>query len=585
MSLSHRKIKSVAKESLAKNSVLDARILTTMKSISDIVGATLGPGGCPVLIERQEYNMPNMITKDGVTVFSNLGYNNPIEHSVMEAARDAAIRTATEAGDGTTTATVLAEAFVRYTHQYVKNHPTHSPQRIVRNLEKIFKTVIEPKIKDMSITPTRELLKAVAKCSANGDVDLADAVMRCFDLAGDEGNITILEKSGPSEYLVEAIKGYPVSNGYEDSCRRFFPVFINDKSNNRVYLENVLFVLYYGKLTEIQSIFNITDAITTTWQNDRTTPYNIVICATEFSESVLASLASNWADKNSINVYPLLIPQSPTLNGTMEIMQDLQAITGSVIYDSVTNPIEKGDYSGLGKPLTYFEANRFRSNLVGCADEVLLETRVAEVKQTLKTNVSELEKRLIDERIGKLTGGIAKLTVVGASSGEIREKKDRADDAACGIRGSRKNGCLPGGGWALVKLIKSLQGTNDAVIEEVLIPALKEPIKRLMSNVGLNEAETNERFEHLYHNNDSSNQDSEVWDGSTDKFVSAVEAGIVDSVPAVLEALRNSISIATLLGTLGGIVVFKRDDGLERQEASETYEFMRQAGMPPVDGG
>lgn len=583
MSLSHKKIKSVSKDMVAKGPSLDTKILSTMKSISNIVGATLGPGGCPVLIERQEYNLPSMITKDGVTVFRSLGFPGAIEHSVMEAARDAAVRTASEAGDGTTTATILAEAFVRYTHQYIKNHPTESPQRVVRQLEKIFKDTIEPFIKSKAIIPNKDLLFAVAKCSANGDTDLAKAVMDCFELAGDEGNITILEKSGPSAYLVESIKGYPVTNGYEDSCRRFFPIFINDKSNNRVYMEKTLVILYYGKLTEIQTIFHLTDAITNAWEGDRALPYNVVIVATEFSDSVLASLASNWVDKNSINVYPLLLPQTPTLNGVMEILQDLQAITGSVIFDPATNPIERGEYKNLGEPLPYFEANRFRSNLVGCSEEELLAVRVAEVKATLNTNISELEKRLINERIGKLTGGISKLTVVGASSGEIREKKDRADDAACGIRGARQFGCLPGGGWMLAKLIRHLETAENPVITEVLAPALAEPIKRLMSNVGLNEEEANERFKYLC-SACSNPENTEIWDGFTDKFVNPSEAGVMDSVPAVLEAVRNSISIATLLGTLGGIVVFSRDDELERQEATDTYEFMRQGGLAPMPG-
>lgn len=590
MSTSYQKIKSVAKDIFPKSEKLEAKILKTMKTISDVVGRTLGPGGNPVLIERQEFGMPNLVTKDGVTVFRSLGFQDPVAHAIMETARDASVRTATEAGDGTTTATVLSEAIVRYVSQYCNRNPKVSPQKIVRTIAKLFKDFMEPLVKELSIkNPDDVLLKAVATCSANGDTELADAIMECFDLVGDDGNVTILEKNGPSGYLVEPLKGYPITGiGYEDCCKRFFSVFINDKANNRVFMEKPIFVLYYGQINEIQTLLPILMELGDRWNQEKTAAHNVVVVASGgFSETVLGQLSVNWTAESALNVFPMLIPKSPMNNGDMHFLEDLQAITASPIYNPLSRPIEQARPEELGPPLEYFEAHRYRSNVVGIADEGLQLARVEEIKQQLLNPEGELETRILQERLGKITGGIAKLTIVGSSNGEIREKRDRADDAACAIRGARKHGCLPGAGWTLAKLSQISpegldQGTMD-ILTSVLTPALLEPIKRLMSNAGLNEDEIACRLLEIYSQGDF--KDYSVWNGITDHRVDAIDAGIVDSTPAVLEALRNSISIATLLGTLGGVVVFKRDIELERQEARDTMEYLKETENPTPGTG
>ncbi len=580
----HRKVKSVAKTVIPKGPLLEKRILETMRIISEVVGSTLGPGGGPVLIERQEYGLANVVTKDGVTAFKALGFSGEVEHAIMETARDASVRTASEAGDGTTTATILAEAFVRYTFQYLKENPKVSSQRVVRYIERVFRQSIEPYINSIAIKPadlTDVMVRAVAKCSANGDDELADAIMECFDQAGDDGNITIIEKSGPSGYGVEVLKGYPVGIGFEDCVRRFFPLFVNDQTNNRVYMEKPRFVLYFGTITEIQTLYPIMEDIGKQWEADKTISPNVVVIACGFSESVLGHLSSNWSNPDTLNIYPLTIPKSPINNGELHFLQDLQGVTASLIYDPITRPIEKGKWEEIGQPLEYFESHRYRSNVVGQADEGLLMARVEELQLQLTNPEGELEKRLIEERIGKLTGGIAKLTVSGASNGEVKEKRDRAEDAACAVRGARKHGCMPGAGWALLKINDMLAGLNSLnefeydVVDQVIIPALTEPVIRLMKNAGLNHEEIVVRIKQA---SEFAFCSDVIWDGVEDKFADAVKTGIMDSTPAVLEAIRNSTSIATLLGTLGGVIVFKRDVELERSEASDTYGFLKDAG-------
>lgn len=583
--MEYGKVKSVSKQVVTKGKALDAAILDTMKTVSAVVGATLGPGGQPVLIERFEHGLPAMVTKDGVTVFRSLGFDDSTRHCIMECARDAAVRTASEAGDGTTTATVLAEAIVRLTHRYCKDNPRTSPQRVVRHLERMFREHIEPGVKAMAIKPAiddatgRFYLHSVAKVSANGDADLADAVMKCFDMVGDDGNVTIAESNGPSHYEVERIEGYPVAMGYEESCAKFYPKFINDPGTQRCVMEKPVFVVYHGRITEIQTVVLLMEQIAQAWQNQNF-PHNVVLVATGFSESVLGSLSVNFAEPASINVFPLLVPQSPMPNGQLHFLEDVCAITDAELFDPLNRPLDQATLEDLGLGCRVFEATRFRSSIIGHANDDTLLVRIDELQVQAQNPESELDRMLLQERIAKLSGGIAKLKVIGASNGELKEKRDRAEDAVCAVRGTIKHGCVPGGGWVLMKLCNLLP--RDPITDSVLRPALMEPVYRILTNCGIVDDEEWKSVLAPILIGIASNK-TVVYDALEGRHVDAFTGGILDSTPAVLEAIRNSISIASLLGTLGGAVVFKRDLELERSEAQVTQQFLRDANTNPAD--
>lgn len=630
----YKKTKSASKVVRPRSQELEKTILNTMSLVSDIVGGTLGPGGHPVLIERSEEGLPSSITKDGVTVFRSLGFTNAEAHCIMEAARDCAVRTASEAGDGTTTATILAEALTRYTIQFCRKNPHVSPQVVIREIQSVLKKCIEPAISEISIktdlesSEGRRLLRSVAIISANGDEDLADAVIKCFDITGDDGNVTIVESSGPPSNDAERIEGFPVPMGYEESCTKFYPSFINDVANQKIFLEKPCFIIYFGRLTEIQSVAMLLERLGSAWQANVIETHNVVIVATGFSESVLASLAVNFASPQTINVFPLLVPQSPLQNGQRHFLEDLSAVTGGTVFDPLTSPMDRAEFGQLGNlrhdeendrwlpgGIQSFECGRFRSTILGYCneDEVLL--RADEVRAMVANAESELDRSLLQERLAKLTGGIAKLRVIGASNGELRERRDRAEDAVCAVRGALKHGCLFGGGWGLMYCRSKLPDTD--VCNEILRPALLEPVRRLLSNSGITEQSVIRRPSTLLQkilsqgptpiqanntinsilsrlNASASNPNleinsgllssgAEVFDAANQVFVNAVEAGIFDSVPAVIEAIRNSISIATLLGTLGGVVVFPRDEEFERQDARDAQDYLRNANYNPAD--
>lgn len=581
MSVSYHKVKSVPKVVTTESRGLNDKVLETMRTVAEVVGATLGPGGRPVLIERQEYGLPNIITKDGVTVFRSLGFDDATSHCIMEAARDASVRTANEAGDGTTTATILAYAIMQNIASACEDNPRLSPQKVTRDINKFFSDKIEPHLASLSKKVEldeegKKILHKVARLSANGDEELATKVMECFDLVGDAGNVTIIEESGHSAYEVERIDGYPVQNGYEDCCGRYYPQFINDQGAAQVRMEKPVFVLYYGKVTDIQSLMNILGKINDGWTEGKIS-HNIVIAATGFSDTVIGHMAVNFPVASTLNVYPLLVPMSQSSTGQLDFLEDLAAITGGKVLSNLGKTLDNATIADLGYLKDgLFEASRFRSNIIGRRDDILVLERVDVLSKRLKNAISQLDALILQERIGKVSGGIAKLKVIGSSTGEVKERRDRAEDAICAVRGALKSGYLPGGGWGLLNaflLVERSEGAMDDNIRYLLFDSLLEPIIKLFDNAGLTQDETDENISIML--DIVRRGERKVYDALQQKFVDADEAGILDSTPAVIEALRNSISIATVLGTLGGAVVFPRDKEFERREAKEAHDYLR----------
>jgi chaperonin GroEL len=583
----YSKPKAAPKLVISKSDRLSGKVLSTMKAVSDIVGSTLGPGGQPVLVERQQHGLGALVTKDGVTVFRSLAFDDSIAQEIMSTARDAAVRTVTEAGDGTTTATVLSEALVRKTNEYAKANPRVSPQRIVRRLQKVYQEAIEPTLRtlsrkaDFTTEEGEKFLFAVAKVSANGDKELAESVIECFNLVGDDGNVTITEQSGPSKYEVEKVEGYSIPIGLQDSVFRFAGEFINDQANQRCYLEKPVFVLYHGKVNEIQTVDSVLGMIGN-YYHESGFNHNVVLCAIGFSDTVMGWLATNFAHPQTINVLPLACPKTALPNCELAFLQDMAAVTGATVFNPITRPLAAATLSDFGGNVEHFESSRYRSNLVGHQSDIEIYSRVQELQSQKENAQSELETLNLAERIGKLTGGIAKLKVVGSSTGELKERRDRAEDAVCAVRGAVKHGCLPGGGWGLLKAALTLKEwyPDDEVILKVLCPALLEPIVRLFRNSGFMDDE----IEDIVSNMTQSITEGkfESYDILEDAFVDPYESGLLDSTPAVVESIKNAISVSSLLGTLGGVVVFARDREIDRRESESIRKFIEDSNVEEV---
>ena len=581
------KPKSAAKLMIPSGKNLTDVVIETLDYMSQMAGRTLGPGGKQVLIERQEMNMKPVMTKDGVTVIKSLGFESAARQLVLEAARDAAIRTANEAGDGTTTATVLSSAIVRMTTEIVKNNPKLSPQRIVREMQRIVPEIlkiVESHRIDVTGKNYNETLLKVATLSANGDLELAKKIVEGLGKVGDEGDMTIVEINGGGEsrYVLEKINGYTVERGYEESVRNLAQQFINDKSGTMVVQKSPVFILYDGVVSDYMQVFEALQKMHHGFEALKTPKEerNVVLVAHGFGESVLGDLSIGWTHPQVlVKVFPLVTPTRAIQNWQSNFLYDLQAYVGTPVFNPIDRPVIDLDAQELIKQsrATAFECSRFKSMIFAKQDMDAVSIRVDELKLQKEKPESEFELNDLNVRIGKLTSGIVRLNIHGPSAGETREKRDRADDAWMAVKGAVKYGAVPGGGYVLVRLAAFLQATADKIQKgprkfavEILGEALLEPVRLLYSNYGYNDEDIDLQISKMLANED------QTFDIPEEMWVPKMD--LLDSLPAVAEAIRNSVSISSLLGTLGGIVAFKRDSQTDKDEEQFVRNFEAATG-------
>jgi chaperonin GroEL len=573
--MAHRKAKDAPKVFETDRKKIRELVLHTMKRVSDAVGSTLGPGGLNGLIESDFPGIPNKNTKDGVTVFESLGAHNAYEHLIIEQARDAAKRTGAEAGDGTTTATILSYAIIQNLFGFCERNPKYSPQKAARRISKVANSVLVPYIQERSIKigeKNQHMLKMVAKISANGDEDMAKAVIKAFEEIGygDASHVTIREVSGEPHYSVERIDGFPIAIGYEDSIGKMHTAFINDQANQRCYLEKPLFLLYDGQLTDIMAIVPLLDHMTRLYVDQGKSEYkNLVIVAHNFSESVLTQFAFAFSNPTQLNIVPLITPRAQFQNAELHFLQDLAAFTGAKMF-GLKDQLGTVTMEDLGAGMEYVEIYRFRSTVVGDPNPTNVEVRAEDLKVMLKNSEGKAERVWLQERIGKITNGIAKLTIYGGSNGELKEAHDRCEDAVCAVRAAISHGALPGGTRVAIDLALKLGDLDESdPARAVLQPALMSLPMRLLDNAGYSSEETSAIISKLVENPDL------VYDVENEKFGKAEELGLFDATKAVSESLSNAVSIASVLGTMGCIIAHPRDGDFERAEAKADAEFIR----------
>lgn len=571
--MSVKKVKTPAKNFTSDIGRLEASIVRAIDRIDGIVGVSLGPGGKNVLIESDLPGIPSKNTRDGVTIFRSLGAEDAYEHLIIEQTRDVAIRTVNEAGDGTTTATIIASALIKNLFSFCSKNRKYSPQKVTRFIDKLLKNKLIPEIRKSSIKITNKnkgLLEKVATISANGDKEMAKSVIKAFEVVGygSSSHVTIQEFSGPSRYEVELVEGFPVGKGYEESIGKFHSAFINDQGHQRCSLEKPLFILFDGSITDMVQIHQTLGKIGEEWAGGDSDYKNVVVVAHKFGDQVLTNLAFNFNNPNTINVVPLATPINQIINSQLNFLMDLSAFTGAKIFD-MNNPVTDSEPEDFGQNMSKIEIYRFRTTIVGDPDDANIEVRADEIKNIIKQSESKIEKIILEERLGKLTNGIARLKIFGSSNGELKEKADRAEDAVCAVRAAISHGCLPGGGRVLVNLALGLQTDTNPIIQDIVIPSLFAPFYRLLENSGHNEAEIESILTKMIKN------PNQVYDVENYKFGDPKKLGIFDATLAVEQSLKNAVSISSVMGTLGGIVAYPRDGQLERQEFKEEMDFKR----------
>ncbi len=550
------KPKSAAKINIPNGPYLEQIISQTIELITKIVGSTLGPNGRPVLIERYDQGLGPVLTKDGVTVAKSLAFADGVKQTILESFREVAISTVNNAGDGTTTATVLANEIYKNLSKFLKKNNQVSPQQAVREIYSFLDSVCVPYIQKKAVKVNndnhKDLLLTVAKVSTNGDDELSRNVLAAFSMVGDEGHITIAEESGERGYEISKVNGLAIHKGWEESIGRFANSFINDEPNSSIVLEKPGFILVDGNVLDLNGFGRFFQIIEQEYLANKDIPVNYVIFAHQFNANVLAQLAK-IQEKSNIKIVPCLTPLDAIANSRLDFLKDVAAFSGGKIFNVISYPVGQGIPSDIGVGAVSFEMNRFKSVIHGAGKEETVIQRVHQLQVRRDSPAtSRFEKNILNERIGRLTGGIAKLTVRGPSESQVREAKDRAEDAICAIRGASKQGVLPGGGRILLDLSLLAAGSDSPVVKEVISPSLTKPLLVLLENCGLSGPEMAGVFQDLIEG------ENLVYNAMSRKFGNPFELQLLDSVPAVLEALRAAVGIASVLGTLGGVVAFAR---------------------------
>lgn len=548
--------KTKAKDIRLKGPALTQSVLTTLDTLSAIVGSTLGPGGNVVLLERP--GLPPLITKDGVTVAVNCAFADATAHVIGEAAKEAALRTNTEAGDGTTTAIVLAEAMTRRGLEYFAQNPTQSPQEVCRELDKTIDLLVGRLRAGARKVSSKEDLVKVAMVSANFDSSIAEAVVEAIDKVGNNGTI-ITEEGSSRQTTVELQEGFPVRKGL-NSLGAVQEVFINNPQDQECSLVNPLIMLFDGDLNDPISLGAfLGGCLEEMIQAKQVHP--ILVVAHKFSPQVLRMCAQNFMD-NRAQIVPLETVATAQPQSKHHFLHDLAAFVGADVLNGVKHDLESATIQSLGG-CGRVKIGRYQTVFLdpGEESEELVQQRIEDLKNGAAKAESEYDAEIMRERIGALLGGIATIYVGGSSDLEIKEKKHRIEDAICATRSAIDQGIIPGGGASLLTVSKDLAGNGPG---SILFLALREPFYRISKNAGESKDAAYSLLETIVIGAGEDKMPTQVLDVLHHELVEPYEAGIVDPVKVTISALTNAFSIAQMLFTLGGAIVLPRDLAEER---------------------
>lgn len=556
--------KSKAKRITVKKDEVRKIIHQTIDDMATIVGATLGPGGNPVLIERD--GLSPLITKDGVTVAKSLGVENAEANIIIDAAKEICLKTAKEAGDGTTTAIVLANAITKHGLSFLNNNPKYNPQRMSNELNELYSQIIVPYLKDSAnAVKGREELVNVAKISANGDQRIAEAAVDAVIAAGEDGHVLIEEAQG-DQLRVETMDGFIVTSGLRD-IGAVGRAFINDRANQQVKMDRGLIFLYDGTLNDLK----VPSAIQQTIENSDYYGLPIMVFAHGFADVVIEAFGKTT--KGGYTVVPVKTPMSGAANSRSSFLLDMSAYSGATVYDpaSVDKFYEEDGTTGFGA-FDNAKVGMYESVVSAIPDSDKIDARITELKHLMQTSPSDFDKMHIKAAIGKLTGGISTIWVGGGSELEAREKRDRVEDAVEAVKSAIAEGIVPGGCAIQLKLSSII--ANHPYRKDswnIMAAALREPFKLLLNNCGENPEDIWPELQNSF--NSSNSVPRRVFDANTHSIVDAMEAGIIEPAKVCRVTIGNALSVASLLITLGGIVVVPRDSNLENQLALSKQAF------------
>jgi chaperonin GroEL len=512
----------------------DARekLLRGVDILADAVQVTLGPKGRNVVIDKS-FGAPRT-TKDGVTVAKEIELADKFENMGAQMVREVASKTNDAAGDGTTTATVLARAIVREGAKSVA--AGMNPMDLKRGIDKAVDAVVAELKKRSKKVKDNEEIAQVGTISANGDKEVGKMIAEAMSKVGNEGVITVEEAKG-LETELDVVEGMQFDRGY------ISPYFITNADKMVAELEDVAILIHEKKLTSLQPMLPILEAVV---QSGRP----LLIIAEEIEGEALATLVVNKL-RGGLKVCAVKAPGFGDRRKAM--LEDIATVTGGqVISEDIGIKLENVKLNMLGTAKKV-KVDKDNTTIVdGAGKKADIQARVSQIKKQIDDTTSDYDKEKLQERLAKLAGGVAVIRVGGATEIEVKERKDRVDDALNATKAAVEEGIVPGGGTALLyasRQLANLTGDNEDQTQGVAIVrrAIQYPIRMIVHNAG---QEASIVVGKLLEQKSA----TYGYDAQTEKFVDFIEAGIVDPTKVVRVALQNAASVAALLITTEAMI-------------------------------
>jgi len=533
----------------------DARdkMLRGVNTLANAVKVTLGPKGRNVVIEKS-FGAPRS-TKDGVSVAKEIELADKFENLGAQLIREVASKTNDKAGDGTTTATVLAQAIV--TEGLKSVAAGMNPMDLKRGVDKAVAKVIEDiKASAKKVSANSEIAQ-VGTISANGDIEVGEMIARAMEKVGNEGVITV-EEAKTAETELDVVEGMQFDRGY------LSPYFITNAEKMEADLEEPLILLFEKKLSSLQPLLPVLEAVV---QSGRP----LLIIAEDVEGEALATLVVNKL-RGGLRVAAVKAPGFGDRRKAM--LEDIAILTGGqLISEDLGIKLENVaiDMLGRAKKVTITKENT--TIVDGSGDKAGIEGRVTQIKRQIEDTTSDYDREKLQERLAKLAGGVAVIRVGGATEVEVKEKKDRVDDALNATRAAVEEGIVPGGGVALLKASKVLdgfKGDNDDQEAGVAIVrrALQAPIRQIAENAGV---EGSIVVGKVLENASA----TFGFNAQTEEYVDMVQAGVIDPAKVVRTALQDAASVAGLLITTEAAIV---------EAPKKSAPAMPGGGMPDMGG-
>ena len=507
-----------------------------VKKLADAVKVTMGPRGRNVLIQKS-FGAPH-ITKDGVSVAKEIELEDAIENMGASLVKEVASKTADEAGDGTTTATVLANAIFK---EGLRNITAGAnPIEVKRGMDKAAEAIIAELHKMSKVVKDKKEIAQVATISANSDSKIGDLIAEAMDKVGKDGVITVEEAKGINDEL-DVVEGMQFDRGY------LSPYFVTNSEKMIAEYDNPFILLVDKKITSMKELLPVLEKVNQTGKP-------LIIVAEDIEGEALATLVVNKL-RGVLNIAAVKAPGFGDRRKAM--LQDIAILTGgNVISEEIGATLEGATLENLGQAARVVIEKENTTIVDGKGDKANVEGRIAQIRAQIEETSSDYDREKLQERLAKLTGGVAVIKVGAATETEMKEKKDRVDDALSATKAAVEEGVVIGGGAALIRATAAVKldlTGDEAIGAEIIKRAVKAPLRQISENAGFDAGVVANAVE-------TAKDANTGFNAATGEYVDMFKEGIIDPTKVERIAIQNAISVASLLLTTEATVSEIKED-------------------------